>query len=141
MPAKRRVLREIVVKILFQLDFRPDEFEVIFNELAGKIKDPKLKTDVERYARGIYERRKEIDNIISQHLINWDFTRISYLERSVLRLGTYELIYETDIPIEVTLDEMIEIAKKYSSEESRKFINGILDKIAKLHAPKEKYNL
>jgi len=141
LASKRRVLREIVVKILFQLDFRPDEFENIFYELAGKIKDLKIKTDVERYARGIYERITEIDNLISQHLINWDFSRISYLERSILRLGTYELLYEMDVPIEVTLDEMIEIAKKYGSEESGKFINGILDKIAKLHAPKEKYNL
>lgn len=141
MATKRRVLREIVVKILFQLDFRPDEFESIFDELAGKIKDSKLKNDVEKYARGIYDRMTEIDSLISQYLINWDFTRISHLERSVLRLGTYELLYEMDIPIEVTLDEMIEIAKKYGSEESGKFINGILDKIAKLHAPKEKYDL
>jgi len=141
LATKRRVLREIVVKILFQLDFRPDEFESIFDELAGKIKDSKLKNDVEKYARGIYDRMTEIDSLISQYLINWDFTRISHLERSVLRLGTYELLYEMDIPIEVTLDEMIEIAKKYGSEESGKFINGILDKIAKLHAPKEKYDL
>jgi len=141
LATKRRVLREIVVKILFQLDFRPDEFEIIFDELAGKIKDQKLKNDVERYAKGIYGKINYIDSLISQHLINWDFSRISHLERSVLRLGTYELLYETDIPIEVTLDEMIEIAKKYGSEESGKFVNGILDKIAKSHAPKEKYEL
>ncbi|MCX7653225.1 MAG: transcription antitermination factor NusB [Fervidobacterium sp.] len=141
MVSKRRVLREIVVKILFQLDFRPSEFEDILNELSSKIKESKLKTDVERYARGIYERLDELDSIISQQLINWDFQRVSHLERSVLRLGTYELMYEMDVPIEVTLDEMIEISKKYASEESGKFVNGILDKIAKSYAPKEKFNL
>ncbi|MFN3691965.1 MAG: transcription antitermination factor NusB [Fervidobacterium sp.] len=138
---KRRAFREIVMKILFQYDFRPDEFEKIFSDLSRNIKSKSIKTDVNKYVKGIQNHIGEIDEIIKKHLQNWDFGRISPVERSVLRLGTYELIYEPDIPIEVTLDEMIEIAKTYSSEESGKFVNGILDKIAKTHAPKEKFNL
>ncbi|MGC8819587.1 MAG: transcription antitermination factor NusB [Fervidobacterium sp.] len=141
MTSKRRVLREIVAKMLFQYDFRPDEIEDIVREGTEKIKDKELKNEVIRYVNNIFENIEKIDEIISQQLINWNFDRVSYLERSVLRLGTYELLYELDIPIEVTLDEMIEIAKKFGSQESGKFVNGILDRIAKKCAPKEKFSL
>lgn len=141
MISKRRALREIMMKILFQYDFRVEEFETIFFDIYKNIKDESIKNAVERYSYGIRNNIEDIDNIIRKHLLNWDFNRISPIERSVLRLGTYELIFEPNIPIEVTLDEMIEIAKKYSSEESGKFVNGVLDKIAKTYAPKEKFQL
>jgi len=59
----------------------------------------------------IHENRERIDEVISKYLLNWDFGRVSYIDRSILRLGAYELLYEMDVPIEVTLDEMVEIAK------------------------------
>ncbi|ABS59963.1 MULTISPECIES: transcription antitermination factor NusB [Fervidobacterium] len=141
MVSKRRVLREMVVKLFFQREFRHNEFEEIFSETLNKIRDNTIKADFKRYVEGVFHNLSTIDNIISNHLINWSFDRLSYLERNVLRVGTYELIYEENIPIEVTINEMIEIAKKYGSEESGKFVNGILDRIAKEHAPKEKFNL
>lgn len=141
MVSKRRLLRESVVKALFQLDFRPDDFENILSDTLNSLKLDDIKGTVEKYLRSIYEHKEEIDKSISEHLLNWNFDRISYIDRSVLRLGAYEILYELDIPIEVTLDEMIEIAKRYGTEESGRFVNGVLDKIAKSHAPKEKFNL
>lgn len=141
MVSKRRKLREAVVKALFQLDFRPDEFEDILRDTLNDEKIQEVKKDVERYLKRIRENREIIDEIISKYLLNWDFGRVSYIDRSILRLGAYELLYELDVPIEVTLDEMVEIAKKYGSEESGKFVNGVLDKIAKTEAPKEKFEL
>ncbi len=141
MVSKRRKLREAVVKALFQLDFRPDEFEDILRDTLNDERIHEVKKDVERYLKRIYENRERIDEVISKYLLNWDFGRVSYIDRSILRLGAYELLYEMDVPIEVTLDEMVEIAKKYGSEESGKFVNGVLDKIAKTEAPKEKFDL
>jgi N utilization substance protein B len=139
--SKRRKLREAVVKALFQLDFRPDEFEDILRDTLNDERIHEVKKDVERYLKKIHENRERIDEVISKYLLNWDFGRVSYIDRSILRLGAYELLYEMDVPIEVTLDEMVEIAKKYGSEESGKFVNGVLDKIAKTEAPKEKFDL
>jgi len=139
--SKRRKLREAVVKALFQLDFRPDEFEDILRDTLNDERIHEVKKDVERYLKRIHENRERIDEVISKYLLNWDFGRVSYIDRSILRLGAYELLYEMDVPIEVTLDEMVEIAKKYGSEESGKFVNGVLDKIAKTEAPKEKFDL
>lgn len=141
MVSKRRKLREAVVKALFQLDFRPDEFEDILRDTLNDERIHEVKKDVERYLKKIHENRERIDEVISKYLLNWDFGRVSYIDRSILRLGAYELLYEMDVPIEVTLDEMVEIAKKYGSEESGKFVNGVLDKIAKTEAPKEKFDL
>jgi len=139
--SKRRKLREAVVKALFQLDFRPDEFEDILRDTLNDERIHEVKKDVEKYLKRIHENRERIDEVISKYLLNWDFGRVSYIDRSILRLGAYELLYEMDVPIEVTLDEMVEIAKKYGSEESGKFVNGVLDKIAKTEAPKEKFDL
>ena len=141
MVSKRRILRESVVKALFQLDFRPDDFETILRDTLNTLKLDDIKGIVEKYLRNIYEYKEEIDKTIAEYLINWDFERVSYIDRSVLRLGTYELLYEADVPIEVTLDEMIEIAKSYGTEDSGKFVNGVLDRIAKTKAPKEKFSL
>ncbi len=141
MVSKRRILRESVVKALFQLDFRPDDFETILRDTLNTLKLDDIKGIVEKYLRNIYEYKEEIDKTIAEYLINWDFERVSYIDRSVLRLGTYELLYEADVPIEVTLDEMIEIAKRYGTEDSGKFVNGVLDRIAKTKAPKEKFSL
>lgn len=141
MISRRRFLREIVMKIFFQFDFRPDEFHRILEGELSEVRDPALRSDVTRYANGIREHLQWIDGVISKYLINWDFSRVSHLERSLLRLGTYELVFEEKVPIEVTLDEVIEIAKKYGTEESGKFVNGVLDKIAKNEAPREKFQL
>ncbi len=141
-PATRRSrMREAVFKAIFQMDFTGDDPEGAVEEFMEDWFDEKLRSDARRYVRGIKENLNRIDEIISSKLENWRFDRLSSVDRNVLRLGTYELLYEMDVPIEVTLDEMIELAKKYGTENSGKFVNGVLDGIAKEYAPQEKREL
>ncbi len=141
MSTKRRKLRESVFKVLFQYDFHGENFSEIMEEELKKLKDSDIKKEAQEHLNVIYENLSKIDEIISKYLENWDFKRLSYVDKNILRLGTYELLYIDNIPFEVTLDEMIEIAKVYGTEESGKFVNGILDRIGKNEAPKEKFNL
>lgn len=141
MSTRRHRMRLVVFKTLFQYEFRKDDPLKILKEVVDRSLDDKAKDDAKRYVRNIFENLKEIDNIISQYLENWTLDRLSSVDRNVLRLGTYELLYEADVPIEVTIDEAIEIVKKYGTENSGKFVNGVLDRIAKEKAPKEKFLL
>ena len=72
---------------------------------------------------------EELDNIISKEVKNWDINRIAKVDRSILRLAIYEMFYREDIPPVVTINEAIDIAKKFSTEKSGSFVNGILDKV------------
>ena len=141
MSTRRHRMRLVVFKTLFQYEFRKDDPFKILKEVVDRSLDDKAKDDAKRYVRNIFENLKEIDNIISQYLENWTLDRLSSVDRNVLKLGAYELLYEVDVPIEVTIDEAIEIAKKYGTENSGKFVNGVLDRIAKEKAPKEKFLL
>ncbi len=134
-------MREAVFKTLFEAEFNGEDPEMILEKHLEKWFDDKLIEDARRYVRTIKEKLEEIDEIISSKLENWTIERLSSVDRNVLRLGTYELLHEPDVPIEVTLDEMIEIAKKYGTENSGKFVNGVLDRIAKEYAPQNKRNL
>ena len=134
-------MREAVFKAIFQMDFSGNDPEEELENFFEKWFDEKLKEDARRYVRGIKENLEKIDKIISSKLEKWTIDRLSAVDRNVLRLGTYELLNEMDIPMEVTLDEMIELAKKYGTENSGKFVNGVLDKIAKEYTPQEKRDL
>lgn len=134
-------MRDLVFKVIFQNEFRNDLVEVVLEEVLAKEKSDSIRKDVERYVKGIYERLNVIDEKISSCLENWTFDRLSCVDRSVLRLGTYELLYEPDIPVQVTLDEAIELAKKYGTENSGRFVNGVLDRIAKQYVSEEKWRL
>ena len=134
-------MREAVFKSIFQMDFTSNDPEEMIDEYIEDWFDEKLIEDARRYVKGIKENLKRIDEVISSKLENWKFDRLSSVDRNILRLGTYELLYEKDVPIEVTLDEMIEMAKKYGTENSGKFVNGVLDRISKEYAPIEKKDL
>ncbi|OAA31723.1 antitermination protein NusB [Kosmotoga arenicorallina S304] len=140
----RRRMRDIVFKSVFQYDFHKDA-----DAAAGFLRkesgfhsfDEVTWQRANKYLSGILEHLEELDRVISSHLINWTFDRLTAVDKNVLRLGTYELLYELDIPIEVTLNEAIELAKKYGSVEDGKFVNGVLDRIAKQHTPPSKRGL
>ena len=80
---------------------------------------------------GTLENIGEIDAKIKQHLSHWPFERLKKVDLAILRMGTYSLLYQIEIPAQITIDEAIEIAKEYGSEDSYKFINGVLDGIHK----------
>ncbi len=141
MPTRRHRMRLAVFKTLFQYEFREDDPLEILEEVMDRSLNDKTRKDARRYVKNIFENLEEIDKVIAQYLENWTLDRLSAVDRNVLRLGTYELLYELDVPIEVTIDEAIEIAKRYGTENSGKFVNGVLDRIAKEKAPKEKFLL
>ena len=88
---------------------------------------------IETVYNGIRDRQDEIDQLIGEKTIGWKFERLALLDRNILRIGVYELLYFDDVPPEVALDEAVELAKKFGTEQARKFINGILDRIWKEH--------
>ncbi len=100
---------------------------------ASKVEQ--LEDDTAAFTRliiaGTLENMEEIDARIKKHLSHWPFERLKKVDLAILRMGTYCLLFQDDIPAQITIDEAIEIAKEYGSEDSYKFINGVLDGIHK----------
>lgn len=125
---KRRTAREYALQILFPIDINfKQPTEAIQDFLESDDIDPFLF----RLVDGVITHLEKIDSIISDHLENWTFDRIATVEKTILRIATYEMNYEEDIPPEVSVSEAIEIAKKFGDEKSSKFINGVLSKMIK----------
>ena len=88
-----------------------------------------LRTFADALIRGTLEHRDEADELIRKHARNWDLRRIAAVDRNVMRLAIYEMLHREDIPPVVSINEAVDIAKKFSTHDSGKFVNGILDKI------------
>jgi N utilization substance protein B len=129
---KRRRSREYALQILFQLELTGGELnDEVFREFwEGNDEDLDVKEFTSDIVKNTLENIKTIDEIIKKAAENWSIDRMAVIDRNILRAATYELFYRTDIPPSVVINEAIEIAKKYSTEDSAPFINGILDKIA-----------
>lgn len=122
----RRTAREKTIQVLFQYDIGQTDIEqAIKFVLENKKTDPFF----ERLVHGTLEHLQEIDEIIKAHLEKWSFDRVAYVDRAIIRLAVYEWKYEKDIPISVTINEAVELAKKYGTEDSGRFVNGVLSKI------------
>lgn len=152
---KRREARERAVQFLFQYDLNPpgdlpaalEQFwetqraAAIAEEKGGAtwgqpVQLPPPTTDeaaVRLFAdpliRGALEHREEADTLIKQHAKNWELHRIAAVDRNILRLAIYEMLHRDDIPPVVSINEAVDIAKKFSTQDSGKFVNGILDKV------------
>lgn len=151
---KRREARERAVQFLFQYDLNPPEdldaalehfwtsqrMAAVVDERKAtwgqKIEVPPPSADeaemrlfAEPLIRGTLEHRDECDAIIIKHAKNWDLHRIATVDRNVMRLAIYEMLHREDIPPVVSINEAVDIAKKFSTEDSGKFVNGILDKV------------
>jgi transcription antitermination protein NusB len=150
----RRLARERAVQFLFQHDLNPpedisaalDQFwegqrAAPFTEGAAAtwgqpieippptVEDVALREFSDALIRGVLEHRAESDELIQRHSRNWGLHRMAAVDRNVLRLGIYEMLHREDIPPVVSINEAVDIAKKFSTEDSGKFVNGILDKI------------
>ncbi|UCG77958.1 MAG: transcription antitermination factor NusB [Nitrospirota bacterium] len=131
---KRRLARGYVLQLLFQYDFTHRDPDALISEFwEGKKADNNIIEFTNGIFKGTVENIKAIDNIIKGTAEHWVLERMAIVDRNILRLAAYEIIYRDDIPPAVSMDEAIEIAKKYSSMESSSFINGILDKISRKH--------
>ncbi len=147
---KRRKAREYALQFLYRIDFikvstgnnnRAKNLSGIKNNLEvfwadTDEKDPDTKAFAEDIISGTIENLKEIDPLIQKVAKKWKISRMASIDRNILRFATYELLFRKDIPNAVTINEALEIAKKYSTSESAAFINGILDKIAKEYCQK-----
>jgi N utilization substance protein B len=134
----RRLAREIAFKTLFQQDIGKNELEPAMTELLA---ESGLGADHARFARqlasGVLEHEAALDEILSQHLVNWEMSRLAAVDRNVLRLAAYELLYCDDIPVAVSINEALELSKAFNTDESAKFLNGVLDKLAREHKGEE----
>lgn len=126
----RTIARELALQALYQLDQRGDE---IFDEIDSFYKKSTEKPDVYQFAialtNGCRSHLQEIDEKISGVTEHWELRRMAIIDKNILRLGVYELLYRNDIPPKVSINEAIELAKKFSTKNSGTFVNGILDKI------------
>lgn len=135
---KRRVAREAQLKMLYESELSKSDSEFIQNSFweysSDRAKDP-LDEDLVQFAnggfKGVLHNQHEIDRLIEMHSTNWKVNRMTIIDRNILRIAVYELLYCQDIPSNVTINEAIEIGKKFGTEDSGAFINGILDKISK----------
>ena len=130
---KRTQAREFALKILYQAEITRREIHMAADYYWSEITsiDPYVKDFSDRLTKGIQQNLETIDTKISQYATNWQLKRMAVIDRNVLRLGVFELLFSPDIPPKVTINEAVELAKKYGDVESSKFVNGILDKIHK----------
>jgi transcription antitermination factor NusB len=128
----RRKARELALQFLYKLDVAGEDFSM--DGLQLFLEEYSSKDDDRDYAviliQNTVKQKSGIDGVISAHLENWTLERLSTIDRNILRFATCELLHFLDIPVNVAINEAIEIAKKFSLEESATFINGVLDKIA-----------
>ena len=125
---KRSKEREYALQALFAYEFTGDQWEkqlLLLEEHTNITGTKFVRKHLELYSR----YKDQIDQEIIQKLRNWDFTRLAMVDKIILRMAVIELLYFKDIPPEVSLNEAIELAKKFSTEKSDKFINGILDAV------------
>jgi|YelNatPaOPRAMG01_1025707.scaffolds.fasta_scaffold00008_157 N utilization substance protein B len=130
-PKSRRAARELALQVLYALEFRPEEdpvrmyHDVVF-EFAREDADSPFAREL---VLKTFQHRGELDSLIETKSANWDLERMAVVDRLILRMALCEFLYFPDIPPKVSIDEAIEIAKRFSTEKSGKFVNGILDSL------------
>ncbi|HHV73734.1 N utilization substance protein B [Thermoanaerobacterium sp. PSU-2] len=127
----RTQAREWLVKLLYQYDISKLEPQKIFDKFLED-NDPEDEKDyIENTFFGVIKNVDNIDEKIKKYLKNWDINRIAKIDLAIMRCSFYEILYSTDIPSSVSINEAVEIAKKYSTEKSPAFINGILGNLVR----------
>jgi N utilization substance protein B len=126
----RRQARELAMQALFYMDMRNNvSTEMLENFCANFIPPPKSQAFFLKLVNGVLEARAEIDALVEQFSKNWDISRMSSVDRNVMRIAVFELLCCEDIPPKVSINEAVDVGKKFGTEESGAFINGIMDSI------------
>lgn len=138
---KRRKAREYVLQFIYAWEIKYNikkliDFEIVQDELdefwsRNGEKDLEIISFANEIIKGTLREIPHIDEIIKKYATKWDIDRMINIDRNILRFAIYEILHRHDIPFQVTINEAVEIAKKYSTKESASFINGILDRVAK----------
>jgi len=131
---KRRKAREFALQLLFQLDIRKEKPTITLFKRFWMEYDPddEVKAFTEETVKGTFKHLRAIDGKILASAKNWSLDRMASVDRNVLRMAAYEILYRMDIPLSVTINEAIELAKKYGTDDSGSFVNGILDNVARM---------
>jgi len=129
----RRDSREAAIQFLYQFDtHKPDKLDEALAAFWKQTEEPKNVQDFANdLLRGVLDKLPEVDAKIRTLADNWDFERLAVVDRNILRLAVYEMLFRPEIPPVVSINEAIEIAKKFSTAESGKFVNGLLDRVKK----------
>jgi transcription antitermination factor NusB len=126
----RRRARELAIQVLFHLEYNPGDPGQCFDRICECFGPAKESRGYAREAvLGVWEHRDDLDRLMRRSSKNWRVERMSRVDRNILRLAIYEVLYRQDVPPKVSIDEAVELGKKYGTEESGAFINGILDHI------------
>jgi N utilization substance protein B len=137
MMGARRTARERALQALYQLEMTPGStsaaldaaWEAANAEDGGKT-DPDAKRFAQELVDGVWKNLAAIDTLLQEHSHNWRLDRMSRIDRNVLRIATFELKFRPDIPRKVSINEAVELGKRFGTEESSAFINGLLDRVA-----------
>lgn len=127
----RRISRENAMKLLYQFQLRDDDIDEQIKLFLDETEDLE-NLDKEFFldvVHGVINNKEEIDNLIQTHSKGWQLDRMPKVDLAIMRLAVYELKYRKDIPMNVSINEAVELAKKYGGEQSKNFINGVLGKI------------
>ena len=138
MAGIRRKARELALQVLYQMEITGDPSpagpDVFWGHFPSR---PGARDFAQRLVAGTVAHRTEIDGLLDKAAKNWSLGRMSKVDLIILRLATYELVYCPDIPLNVSIDEAIEIGNRYGSDDSPAFINGVLDQVAHANGLKE----
>jgi N utilization substance protein B len=133
----RRKGRELALQALYQIEMTDDAsaaaVDLFLRHFEG---NPPAKEFARRLVSGVVSQRVEIDQLIERCTDNWKLSRLAKVDLVILRMATYELVFCSDIPTTVSLDEAIEIGKRFGTDDSANFINGVLDQVAHLSGMK-----
>jgi len=131
---RRRKARELALKMLYQMEVNLDAVD---GALERYLKVFPHQDDIVGYTRillsGVKRERENLDRYIAEASEHWKITRITYVDRNILRVAIFEMLYSPEVPPKVAIDEALELAKKFGGEDSKDFINGVLDRILKDH--------
>lgn len=133
---KRTTARECALQLLYQWDMTKQPPADILDQFwADRPESPEVRTFAMQLVEGALQHLAVIDEALQKYAENWELSRMAVVDRNILRLGTYELLFAEEIPSKVTINEAVELAKRFGDVDSSKFINGILDKIHKTACP------
>lgn len=137
--SNRSLARELALKLLYVADLsKPEQVDEQLKDVLEVEHQPEGIASLAReLASGVRESRDELDETIQAVAVNWQVSRMPVIDRAILRMGVYELLYMHDVPPKVTINEAVELAKKYSTEKSGSFVNGVLDKIFQTRCPEK----
>ena len=130
----RSKARKRAVDILYEAELRERDAVAVLGDRLADPDMPPVHDYTATLVEGVAEHRDQIDELITEHAEGWTLARMPAVDRAVLRLGLYELLWADDVDVAVAIDEAVELAKSLSTDDSPRFINGVLGRIASLHS-------